>query len=91
MRGYAGFATGEAGPATDKLLSQADTLERRGQDDYDIDFGLLVGSPALTIGLVARNMREPSFTSSQGARSDLSGRFAGLFCVTGHCVERRGG
>lgn len=66
IRGYAGFSTAEEGLATDELLSQADALERQGQDEYDIDFGLLVGSPTLTVGLVARNMREPSFISPQG-------------------------
>ena len=66
IRGYAGLAAAEPGLATDELLRQADTLERRGKHEYDLDLGLLVGSPMLTVRLVARNMREPSFSGTQG-------------------------
>ena len=37
----------------------------------DLDLGLLVGSPAFRFGLVARNMRRPSFAGSDEGRLRL--------------------
>lgn len=74
--GAVGVGRVAAGVSTGDLLFQADDLERQTQHEYDIDLGVMVGSPAFRVGLVARNMRQPSFSGPDGGsvRLDQIGR-----------------
>ncbi len=66
IRVSAASAPGGPALAADELLGQADDLERWGKHEYDLDIGLMVGSPTVRVGVVARNLRGPSFSVPNG-------------------------
>lgn len=66
------YVYGAAGVSTDDLLLQADDLDRQTKHEYDLDLGLMIGSPAFRVGLVARNLRQPSFSGPDGGTVRLT-------------------
>ena len=64
--GAVGVAAGAPAVSTADLLLQADDLDRQTKHEYDVDLGVMIGSPTFRVGLVARNMRQPSFSGPAG-------------------------
>lgn len=71
IRGAIGLAPGDAALATGELLDQVYDLDGQVKNDWDLDFWLTVGSPAIRIGLVARNLRQPIFSGPEGGSIQL--------------------
>lgn len=66
VRGSIAHAPAEPGLAPEVLLGQTDDLDGRGTNRFDLDVGAMIGSPTVRVGVVARNLREPSFNSVDG-------------------------
>ena len=66
VRGSHGIGTGDPGLTTGAWLREAGDLERRGQNKVDIDVGLKIGGRTVQVGLVARNLLEPSLDGPDG-------------------------
>ena len=71
IRGTIGLDPGDAALAMGKLLDQVYDLDRQGKNDWDLDFGLTLGSPEIRGGLVARNLRQPIFSGPEGGSIQL--------------------
>lgn len=71
VRGIAATSPAESGSPVDSLLRAADTAGARGQGAFDIDVGLMIGTETVRAGLVARNLRQPSFVMPGGGTVDL--------------------
>ena len=56
--------------STDPLDAAAD-LETEGSDTFDLDVGVMAFSGPIRLGLVARNLRKPSFETPSGTRLAL--------------------
>ena len=70
--GAAGVTGAAPGVSTDDLLLQADGLDRQTKHKYDIDVGMMIGSPTFRVGFVARNLRQPSFSVPDGGSVRLN-------------------
>ena len=70
--GSFGTASGDPAAGVGDLLQQAADLNREVKHEWDLDLGLMVGSPSLSVGLVGRNLRQPTFTSPEGATVRLT-------------------
>ena len=66
VRGSAGVAPGDPAGTSDDLLRQTEDLGRRGGNDVDLDLGLMLGTQAVRVGLVARNLLEATFDTPDG-------------------------
>ena len=66
VRGSVGIAPGDPSAGIGDLLQQATDLNREGTNEWDLDLGLMVGSQAVSVGLVARNLRQPTFAVPDG-------------------------
>lgn len=71
VRGLSASLRGESGSPIDSLLAAAGTARARGQGAFDVDVGLMIGTETVRIGLVARNLRQPSFEMPDGGTFDL--------------------
>lgn len=79
VRGSHGVGAGDPGLTTDGWLREAGDLERRGHNKVDIDVGLKIGGRTVQVGLVARNLLEPSLDGPDGRSIRLDRRVrAGL-------------
>ena len=68
VRGHAsllGAATAGAPPQASLPVST------RGRGTFDLDLGLLAGNDTIRVGVVARNLRQPSFETPDGGAIDL--------------------
>ena len=72
VRGSIGIAPGDPALSAVELLRQADDLDRRGKNAWDVDLGLMLGSPTVRFGLVARNLRQPTFSAPTGGSVRLT-------------------
>ena len=66
VRGSYGSGAGSPGSTTDTWLREAGDLKRQGQHKVDMDVGLKIGGERLQVGLVARNLLEPSLDGPDG-------------------------
>ena len=66
VRGSYGIGAGNPGSTTDAWLREAGDLRRRSQHKVDMDVGLKVGGEQLQLGLVARNLLQPSLDGPDG-------------------------
>ena len=71
VRGQAASLRGAPGSPVDSLLQAAGTARAHGQGAFDIDLGLMLGTETVRVGLVARNLRQPSFETLDGGTFDL--------------------
>ena len=67
VRGSIALAPGDPGVPTVDLLGQTDDLDGRGTNRFDVDVGAMIGSPTVRVGVVARNLRQPSFNTVDGS------------------------
>lgn len=58
-------------PVAGKLLERAEGLERRPQNAFDVDAGLLYVAGPVRLALLARNLRTPVFTAPDGHEIQL--------------------
>ena len=66
VRGSFGIAPGDPALSVGELLQQAEDLDGQGKNAWDVDLGLMLGSPTVRFGLVARNLRQPTFSAPNG-------------------------
>ena len=66
VRGSFGVGPGSQDLTTDSWLREAADLSRRSQNKVDMDIGLKAGGRLLQVGLVARNLLEPSLDGPDG-------------------------
>ena len=71
VRGSVGMAAGNPGLTVDELLTAAGELAGQGQSELDLDLGVMIGTRAVRVGLVARNLLPPSFDTPEGGRVRL--------------------
>ena len=81
VRGISAALHGGLGAQVDSLLQAAGTPGVRGQGAFDIDVGLMIGSDTVRAGLVARNLRQPSFETPDGAAFELDRHVRAGFSV----------
>ena len=67
VRGSVGVAPGDLAETSDDLLRQAENLGRRGDNDVDLDVGLMLGTQTVRVGVVARNLLEATFDTPDGS------------------------
>lgn len=67
VRGSYGVGAVTTGATTDGWLNEARSLRRNSQNKVDLDVGLKVGGEVLQVGLVARNLLQPSFDGPDGS------------------------
>ena len=79
VRGTVGVGIGGGGVPIESLFDQTSELSGRSTTRLDLDVGVMVGTGAVRVGLVGRNLREPEFDVSDEAGISLRRRFrAGL-------------
>lgn len=66
VRASYGTGAGSPGSTTDVWLGEARDLQRQSQHKVDMDLGLKIGGERLQVGLVARNLLEPSLDGPGG-------------------------
>ena len=71
VRGLAASLREASGSPVDSLLQAAGAARARGQGAFDMDLGLMIGTETVRVGLVARNLRQPSFETLDGGTFDL--------------------
>ena len=71
VRGVAASLRGGSGSPVDSLLQAVDAARGHGQGAFDVDLGVMVGAETVRVGLVARNLRQPSFETPDGGTFDL--------------------
>ena len=71
VRGLAANVGGASGAPVDSLLQAAGAARARGQGAFDVDLGLMIGTETVRVGLVARNLRQPSFETLDGSTFNL--------------------
>ena len=65
--GSYGIGAGNPDSTTDAWLREASDLKRHNQHKVDMDVGLKIGGEKLQLGLVARNLLEPSLDGPDGS------------------------
>ena len=81
VRGSFGTAPVDPSAGVGDLLRQAADLNRKGKNEWDLDLGLMVGSPSISVGLVGRNLRQPTFTAPGGATIRMKRQVRAGFAV----------
>ncbi len=66
VRGSYGVGTGSPDSTTDGWLGEAGDLKRNSRHKVDMDMGLKIGGEKLQVGLVARNLLQPSIDGPDG-------------------------
>ena len=67
VRASVGMSPGNLELSSADFLREAATLEERGQNKFDVDLGLMVGTDIVRIGLVARNILQPILDAPDGS------------------------
>ena len=81
VRGLAANVGGASGAPVESLLQAAGAARARGQGAFDVDLGLMIGTETVRVGLVARNLRQPSFETLDGSTFDLDRHVRAGFSV----------
>ena len=71
VRGQTASLRGAPGSPVDGLLQAPGAARARGRGAFDLDVGLMLGTETVRVGLVARNLRQPSFETLDGGAFDL--------------------
>lgn len=67
-----GFATGTVDlPTAGAALASLDDLDRDRRTTFDLDVGVMAGTPAMRLGLALKNLRSPSFRATTGSEVAL--------------------
>ena len=66
VRAAAGMVPGDPFLSTEDLLGQVEHLVTQGGNAVDLDLGLVLGTAAVRVGVVARNLLQPTFGAPDG-------------------------
>ena len=66
VRASVGMALGDLALPTRDLLGQAGALSTRTENKVDLDLGLMLGTETVRVGVVARNLLQPTFDTPDG-------------------------
>ena len=67
VRASVGMSPGNLEVSSADFFRGAATLEERGQNKFDVDFGLMVGTDIVRVGLVVRNFLQPTLDAPDGS------------------------
>ena len=71
VRAAVGMAPGNPSQPTEDLLGQAEHLITQAGNKVDLDLGLMLGTATVRVGVVARNLLQPTFGSPDGSNLRL--------------------